>query len=289
MQNRLCTYCGFSAEPGAEFCVACGRELKQPVEVNAESTSFKEEPLYSIQPFTDVGSVLGSTIKIFTKNFWLISKLVFVIFAPLEIVKALSVDQADTTWQTTIGAMILWLICNALIAPSLIYALVTQMRTGVAPSLHESYRWGLSRLVPYSVCIILAWILQMLGYVLLIIPGIILAMAFVPVYPMAALESGSPVEILKRSYNLTKGHRWNIFAASLVLGLLCGLASLPITAISAVLILNGSRIWPLEAAVGVLGDIINEATTVLCLVIYLSILASKGLDNTPDSSTVNER
>ena len=289
MQNRLCTHCGFSVEPGAEFCVACGRELKQPVEVNAASTSFRGEPLYSIQPSTDVGSLLGSTIKLFTKNFWLITKLVFVIFAPLEIFKALSVDQADTSWQTTIGAVILWLICNALIAPSLIYALITQMRTGVAPSLHESYRWGLSRLVPYSVCIILAWVLQALGYVLLIIPGIILGLAFMPVYPMASLETGSPVEILKRSYNLTKGHRGNIFGASLVLGLLCGLASLPITAISAVMIYNGSRIWPLEAASGVLVDIINEATTVLCLVIYLSILASKDLDKTPGSSVINER
>lgn len=275
MDIKQCTYCGFSVEPAAEFCVRCGRELNQAAQSPFETERSRTDgQLYSIGPFTDLGAVIGPTLKIFTNNFWMISKLVFVIFAPLEILKTLSIEPENRTWQSTLGAVFLGLVCNALIAPSLIYALVTLMRTGVAPSLHESYRWGLRRLVPFSICALLSGLLVGVGTLLFVIPGLILLVAFELVYPMATLENGSPAEILKRSYELTKGYRWNIFWSILVLALLCGAVSFPINVASTVLVAEGMTFWPLIAALAVLVDIINESGTVLALVIYLSILSS---------------
>jgi len=290
MDIKQCAYCGFNAEPMAEFCVRCGRELGGQQAQRSSRGQADESQLYSIGPFTDIGAVVGPTLKIFTKNFWMISKLVFVIFAPLEILKTLSLEPENVTWHSSAGTILLGLLCNALIAPSLIYALVTLMRTGVAPSLHESYRWGLKRLVPCSICALIAGLLIGLGTLLFVIPGIILLVAFELIYPMATLENGSPVEILKRSYETTKGHRWNIFWSILVLALLCLAVSFPINALSTVLIAEGISFWPLIAALAVLVDVINQASTVLALVIYLSIMsAAIGRQNTYSTANTYER
>jgi hypothetical protein len=285
MENKTCSNCGFIAQPSAEFCVSCGSELSSFVADDNKRQGAPENQLYSIQPFTGVGSVLNPTLKIFTTNFWFITKLVFVIFAPLEVIKALGVG--ENNWQNAIGAGLLWVICNALIAPSLIYSLVTQMRTGVTPGLHEAYRYGLSRLIPFCVCVALSWLLTLLGFVCLIIPGIILSLAFELVYPMATLEKGSPVEILKRSYRLTDGYKGNIFAAGFVLGLLCLVVSFPINAVSAVFVMSGVGFWPVQVVLAILIDILNEVTTVLALVIYLSILSTAVRGETAENFSIN--
>lgn len=287
MENKTCSNCGFIAQPAAEFCVSCGQELSSSVADDSKRVDASGNQLYSIQPFTGVGSVLSPTLKIFTTNFWFISKLVFVIFAPLEVIKVLGVGSGESNWQNLFGAGLLWLICNALIAPSLIYSLVVQMRTGVTPGLHEAYRYGLGRLIPYCACVALSWLLTALGFVALIIPGIILSLAFELVYPLAALEKGNPVEILKRSYRLTDGYKGNIFGAVFVLGLLCSVVGFPISALSAVLVMSGNVFWPVQVALAILVDILNEVSTVLALVIYLSILSTAVRNQTAENFSIS--
>ena len=289
MTDTKCQQCGLINRLASEICAGCGAELPSvssatappinyqahsdgPGNAQAHNGEFRITP--TVGPFLSVGDALGPAISLFVKNIWLITKIVFVVFAPFEVFKALSFSPTDNNWQTVVGTGLLGLVCKALIAPSLIYALFTQMRTGVAPDLTECYRWGLNRLGKLIAVVVLAWSLQALGYILLIVPGIILGLAFELVYPMAALENRSPVEILKRSYNLTKGYRWRILGAGIVFGLLCSVINIPVTIVSAVLVANGSPVWPLDALMAMAVDLMNEATTVLSLVIYLGILAA---------------
>ncbi|MBD0371881.1 MAG: hypothetical protein ICV60_13660 [Pyrinomonadaceae bacterium] len=284
MTETNCGRCGMMNRLADEVCQHCGAELKaQAAGFNAASNEYRRpeanfeggegfKPATFIGPFNGVGAVLSPTIEIFKDNIWLITKLIFVIFAPFEIFKALSFDSKDTRWQVVAGGLFLALVCKMLVAPSLIYALVTVMRTGVAPGLNECYRWGLSKLWIMIACAFMSWLLQVLGLICLIIPGIILGLAFELVYPIAALENRTPVEVLKRSYELTKGYRWKILGAGIVLGILCYVILIPAGLVTGVLAMNGIRFWPLDAAVSMIGDIVNESTTILSLVIYLSIL-----------------
>jgi len=64
----------------------------------------------------------------------------------------------------------------------------------------------------------------------------------------------------------------NILFAGFVMGLLGGLISRPVLGVSAVLLANGITFWPLHAAAAIISDILEQSTTVLSLVIYLSIL-----------------
>jgi hypothetical protein len=226
----------------------------------------------AIGPFTNVGAVLTPTIEVFKNNLWLITKIVFVVFAPYEIFKAMEVSSGRSDWQVSIGILFMALVCKALLSPALIYALVTVMRTGRAPGVSEAYRWGLGRLGRIMICAVLAWILELLGFIALIIPGIILGLAFEIVYPMAALENRSPTEILKRSWNLTKGYRGRIFVASLVIALLCWVVAMPVGLLTGIFVMTNLNYWPVSIAAALITDVVYQSMTVLSLIIYLSLV-----------------
>jgi hypothetical protein len=279
--TAVCSQCGATTRLADETCSKCGAEVntvlrtvdyssvEQLPRLNDEK-EFKTEPI--IGPFVSIGSAIGSTLSLFTSNLWLITKIVFVVFAPYEIFKALSLGTPEMNWQTGAGTFLLNLFCKALVAPSLIFALVTVMRTGVAPSLSEAYRWGLSRLGKLIACAAMAWILQFLGFILFIVPGIILGLAFELVYPMATLENRKPVEILKRSCRLTRGFRLRIFFTTLVFGLICMVVAVPATGLAAMMVAGGIHFWPIDVVLALIADIASQATTVLSLVIYLGIV-----------------
>jgi len=272
MTNVNCTRCGVVNVLSNEICRACGLEL-------SPRTYYPEFPrsspllINSIKPFDGVFEAIGSTVTIFSKNFWLVTKLVLVIVTPFEVFKALSFADADPgNWQLAIGTLGLQLFCSVLIAPALIYALMKVMQTGIAPGINESYRWGVSKLIRLLVCTVMVAVLVSIGFVLLVIPGIFLYLSFELVYPIAVLEGGSPTEILKRSYTMTKGHRWNILGATFVMSMLVAVASAPVSILSVWLTFSGMNYWPLQALGAIVSDILTQGTTILSLVIYLGIL-----------------
>src|SRR6185503_5406541 len=219
MTNVKCTSCGVVNVLSNEICTACGLELSYSETPRTYYPEFpRSSPLLinSIKPFDGVFEAVSSTITIFSKNIWLITKLVLVIVTPFEIFKAVSIRETPGNWELNLGTVALQIFCSVLIAP----ALMKVMQTGVTPGINESYRWGLGKLIKLLLCAIASGVLIGLGFVCLIIPGIILFLAFQLVYPIAVLEGGSITETLQRSYNLTKGHRWNILGATFVMGML---------------------------------------------------------------------
>ena len=194
------------------------------------------------------------------------------IVAPFEIFKALSSPIRDD-WQLAVGLYVLELMCSVLIAPALIYALMQAMQTGIAPGIQESYRWGFSKLGKLTVCAAISWILTMLGLALCIIPGILVALNFSLVFPIAVLEKGSPSEVLHSSIELTRGRRLHILGAYIVILLLTLLFSVPAGWMTEYLRVSNSALWPLQAAGAIFGDIMQQSNIVFSLVTYLSIRA----------------
>src|SRR6185503_10379654 len=275
MTNVKCTSCGVVNVLSNEICTACGLELSYSETPRTYYPEFpRSSPLLinSIKPFDGVFEAISSTITIFSKNVWLITKLVLVIVTPFEIFKAVSIGETPGNWQLAVGTFALQLFCSILIAPALIYALMKVMQTGITPGINESYRWGLGKLIKLLLCTIAAWVLVTLGFVCLIIPGIVLFLAFELVSPIAVLEGGSITGILQRSYNLTKGHRWNIFGATFVMSMLLAVAGAPVSILVVFLTLNDINFWPLHALAAIISDILSQGATILSLVIYLGIL-----------------
>jgi hypothetical protein len=269
MTNVTCIHCGTVSLVADEVCRICGTELLLPQVDSGPSTRVYGD---AIPPFTGPSDGIGPTFHLFKNNLWLIAKIVFVIVAPFEVFRVLSTRQMILDWQLTSGIFVMQLMCNVLIAPALFYALMKVMQTGSAPGVNEAYRWGLGKIPKLALAAIISWILTALGFVLLIIPGLILSFAFAIVYPVAIFEQGSATDALRRSFRLTKGHRWNIFAASFVVGLAVGAISLALNGVLSLFLLNGVMFWSLEAVVQIISSIFGQAGTVLSLVIYVGIL-----------------
>ncbi len=217
--------------------------------------------------------MLEPTLVLFTKHFWLITKITIVIVAPFQIFRALRAPDIEYDWQLGAGLFVLDLFCAVLTAPALTYALMHVMQTGVAPGINESYRWGFSKIIKLTIAAVISWILVALGTLLCFIPGIIIAVALSLVFPIAILEKGSPFDVYKGSWELTKGHRWKILGAMLAVMILMGIFSVPAEYAGEYVAARNPAFWPLNAAGGIFAAIMHQASLVLSLVTYLSIRA----------------
>jgi hypothetical protein len=120
----------------------------------------------------------------------------------------------------------------------------------------------------YAVPLFLIGLLMMLGIfagaILLIVPGIILAMSWVAVGPACIVEHTGVFGSFKRSRELARGHRWAIFGLYLLVGLLMILIAMIFGALS--LALSGVPDSLPENAAGpalpeLVGDVISTMVT----------------------------
>ena len=256
-----------------------------------------------VQPFGDVGTALSQTLNIYKNNFLLIAKLVLFAAIPFALGQAALIYRLNTGDPSGMAVMGLNFIIFAivrwsLIPPTVIYAVLKVLRTGTAPSIGESYRWGASRWVRVSLALLLATLAslspmalafipmgigfathsaEMIGLTLLLffvlaIPCIIISLGFSLVTPVAAIEHKWPFETLAQSWQMTKGARGRIFGMMLVLGLLVGFVGGAISLIGA---LGGMLISPLMGNVlsQVISEVFGQIMTVATLVIYLGLLS----------------
>lgn len=280
MPNTYCVQCGAVNQIGDNDCVGCGAYLAtQPTFATSASSQWTVGDPHEWQPFRDptrplpgvrsftVAHVLALTLRLFTVHLWLIVRMVFVIVAPFEIFKVMTLAHAQQDWLTISLTMVLGGVCNVLIAPALVYALMKVLETGDAPGVNESFRWGLTKIWPLAICAAISGALQLLGYALCVIPGIIVGLTLALVYPVAILERGSLGEVFSRSGELTRGYRWEMFGAYLVVWLLTLIVSAPVTFLT-----NNIDSVPLVVSLAVATDIAQQLFTVLSLMTYLTLM-----------------
>jgi hypothetical protein len=283
MLNTYCETCGAVNHIGEQFCAGCGANLvlqsnatTPPADSHApdnrEWQPFQnpQRPLPGIGPFT-IGNVLKPTLSLFCKHIMTITQIVVLVVAPFEIFKAASLAQGRQDWQTTLLTLLLGAACNVLIAPALIYALMKILETGEAPHVNESFRWGLGKIGTVALSGGISWVLQVVGYLLCIIPGIIVTLTLALVYPIAVLENESADEVLRRSSKLTRGYRWEILIAGIALGLMVGAIALPIGFLMA-----STDSLLVDVFGSIVVDLLEQSFTVLSLVMFLSFMRTPG-------------
>jgi len=272
MLSTDCAYCGGLNQAAAQICVACGDDLTlQPSSPTYDPTRGWQplidpnRPLAGFAPF-GLDTAISETFSLFTSNFWLITRIVVVIVAPFEIFRALNFAEIASGWELTVWTFLLAGLCKVLVVPALIYALMKVILTGREPGIHESYRWGLTKLGKLIICAIAISALQWIGYAFLIIPGIIVYLTCLLVYPIAVLEKGSVTDALARCFELTRGNWVPILGAQIILG-----AVLLVMSAFGSFFSDGTMFWPIRAAAAIVGDIMGQTVTVMSLVMYLSL------------------
>lgn len=124
--------------------------------------------------------------------------------------------------------IIINMILNLLSGAAIVYVAFQDLRD-VRMGLKEALVYVSGRLVPLFLVALLSGLGIGIGLVLLVVPGIFLACMWIVAVPACVVEKLGPVDCLRRSMELTKGHRLTIFGVlaiiTVTVSILNGLAS----------------------------------------------------------------
>lgn len=172
----------------------------------------------------DNGKILSEAFAIYFSNLLPFLLLTAVALSPMLITLAMVSGSAETQDAGLMLASILLLalsfvLCPQLATASITYGVFQQMR-GRDATIGDCLGKGLSSLFSVLWLVIVQTLGILLGLVLFIVPGIILALRWAVSVPAAVEERGGALEALKRSAYLTDGHKGAIFGVLFVLNFL---------------------------------------------------------------------
>jgi hypothetical protein len=166
-------------------------------------------------------------------------------------------------------------------------AAIWDVQLGRVPTIRGSFRAAWPHLWKAILGGILFGLIVFIGGMFLIVPGILLALAFSLIGPVIIAEGAGPIHAMGRSWELTSGYKGKIF----VLVLICfGITlvmtyavQIPMLIVTGFLVKGGtSPVWAIiiSALSGIVGGILPAPlqATGMCLVYYDSRVRKEGFD-----------
>ena len=202
-----------------------------------------------------------------------------------EVAEALSIDEIVGLMTALTVYVIATLLLHTFLTGVIVYAVGMQYVTGsidVGRSYGRAW-WRILTLVVLGVLSFGVFVLMIIGFALLIVPGLIVLtlVIFWSVAAQAAVIEGyKPIGALRRSFGLVRGNWWRTFAVWILIGLVAfglgivlGLLAIPITLIDE----PGGVLWrAANAIVGLLGSaIIAPISAIAGALIYLNLRGRK--------------
>lgn len=170
-----------------------------------------------------VGRVLNRSLAIYLHNFPRYFAIAAAMGLPTlfsalyatELGRMVAGASHGTNILYSVGLMLPWVLVFVVAQSAMIHGAFQDIR-GRPFEIRASILSGLRRFFPVIGTGICAFVVVMIGMVLLIVPGFMaLTMLFV-VIPACVVEALGPLQSLRRSRELTRGQRWRIFAIYLV-------------------------------------------------------------------------
>jgi hypothetical protein len=305
MSYRKCQNCHHRNRADAESCEACELPLSDadtvesgdPFESRGASPRGEdddEEPRPGALPtdvpspqFKGVGDVIRPTLEFYRKHFTVVGLLVVLTTLPVALLQfaltravtatvtetvVLSAELVTYSRLLAVAVGALSFAGTALLTGSLVFAVVETQRAGAA-SAGESLRRGLRVLPKVFVVTLLYTVVTLIGYVMLIVPGVIFSLMYAVAVPVAVAENRGPVEAMKRSARLTDGYRGLIFLTQF----LWGLVIFVVTMIGSGSFIYGGAQGSLAPSVlqAVVVGLLDSSASVLTVYIFLGLLRER--------------
>jgi len=172
-----------------------------------------------------VGNVLGTGFRIWMKNFVPFMVITALIYSPVliwgisSVQGEMTIDRFLSVAKTMQYIGGLTILLNVLVSAALTYGVVMELQ-GQRASIGACISTGLVRFFPALGTGILCLLCMIGGFILLIIPGIIFFCMLYVAMQSSVLERPGMLGALKRSRELTQGHKFEIFGVVFILGLL---------------------------------------------------------------------
>jgi hypothetical protein len=172
-----------------------------------------------------VGAVFNRTFELLSRDFVKFFLLTVIAWLPFLLFLLISLGgdggaPGNEAARAGLGAVsvLLWGAFSVLGQAVIFYGAFQQM-LGRSFAVGESLKRGLARFFPIIGLLICLTLGVGLGFVLLIIPGVILWVMWSVAAPVCVVEGAGPFASLSRSAELTKGNRWRIFGVLFVIGM----------------------------------------------------------------------
>jgi hypothetical protein len=157
---------------------------------------------------TPTSGVIGEAWNLYKAHWRHLLTISFVVYVAVALVGVLLV--AVLTWFGAILAALISLVAIFWLQAALVKA-VEDIRDGRADlSLSETFAAGQARLAPVLVAGVLAAIAIGIGFILLIIPGLVLLTFWCVIIPAVVIEMKSAGESFGRSFELVRGYFWRV-------------------------------------------------------------------------------
>lgn len=144
-----------------------------------------------------------------------------------DAIEALPEDQLQAM-IVDFGRAFIWIAAGSALLYGFLY-LVAARAVGeefsVEPSGKSVVGSAIAVLVPWAIALIFVFAGTMVGFILLIIPGIWFAISMSMVAPVLAVERSGPVAAMRRSFQIVKGNWWETFGFLILIGLIGGSAT----------------------------------------------------------------
>jgi len=222
-----------------------------------------------------VGSVMSKTFAILGQQF---GKFVLLALLPMVPILLLTLGQMSGAGNSATGigvagalTGILTFVLQTVAQATSLYGAFQAMRHQPF-TIGESLRIGLARAVPVIGAGILVGLAIGLGFLLFVVPGVIIGCMLYVAIPACVIEKKGATASLSRSVALTKGYRWQIFGLFLLV--------VVITLIGTVILLKISGSGVIGEVIGFLWQVVLTAfSAVLSAVIYHDLrMAKEGVD-----------
>jgi hypothetical protein len=228
-----------------------------------------------------IGRVIGDSFGVLARNivsFGILSLLIslialvagflFLDTAQLEAAQddpaALEAAMQNFNWWAVALTVLIMIIVNALTQAAIIYGTFQDLR-GQKAGIGDCIARGLGSVIPVIIGSILLSLGIMIGFVFLIVPGIILALMWWVYIPAIVVEGKSIIEAFGRSRELTRGRRWHLLGLVIVLIILMIVISVIANLLIVIIASQG----------GLAGEIISYVFNAL-LTAYISVLVAVG-------------
>ena len=197
----------------------------------------------------DIGHVVSATFGSVSRNatpFFLLGLvlvglpqlIINMLEAPLRQAGLASPSVAASNGLLIIGFAALSIVLTALLQAAVIRGVVEDLN-GRKVNMADCLSGGLGISLPVIGISIMVGLGVVLGSILLIVPGIMLAVRWSVAVPARVMERPGVFAAMGRSAELTKNHRWAIFAIALVFFIAVVLFSMIIGAVGGVIALVG--------------------------------------------------
>jgi len=221
-----------------------------------------------------VGKLVAATFALYRRYPWLFLVLAAAVIVPYELLSqaltgssALSREDLDFATQSTL-TLIAWTLVTPLVSALHVHA-VTAVRDGREPQFGPVALQGIRALPVVAAASIVSGLGIGLGFLALIVPGVILLLRWAVVAQAAAIEREGWLPALRRSADLTDGHYAHILIFVLALGTIAGAPLL-----IAILALGGAEASPAAFLLGLALSVVGASLSALgYAVLYYDLIA----------------